>query len=166
MRSGFKKLMPSHDHEKQAQLCQLFKNDQRHDENEEHSQSKMVRLGTPSMESDHLKSGAKGATDCGTATSHQQLRVDKELEAPELVKQLYNESDVESRSIDTIQPSRSKPYLSEEEEAETARSASMSTIRETRPLRRWKSMSAAPTNGESSSNRAGRPLSQSRSFTH
>ncbi|PON29769.1 hypothetical protein TGAM01_v201135 [Trichoderma gamsii] len=165
MRSSFRKFMPSHDHDKQAQLCQPSKNNQHYDENEEHSQSKIVRLGTPSIESDHLKSGAKGTTESDTATSHQQLRVGKELEAPGLVKQLYDESDVESRSIDTIQSSQSKPYLSEEEEeAETPRSASVSTIRETRALRRWKSMSAAPTNRESSPNRVGRPISQSHSF--
>lgn len=153
MKFGLKKFMPSHDNEKQAQLCQPLKNHQRHDEYEEHSQSKIVRSGVPSMESDHLKA----------ASSHQQLRVDRELKAPELVKQLYKESHVESRSIDTIQPSQSKLQLSEEVEAAPARSASISTVRDTRALRRWKSMLDAPTNRESSSNRVGRSVSQSRS---
>ncbi|EHK41361.1 hypothetical protein TRIATDRAFT_77992 [Trichoderma atroviride IMI 206040] len=98
MRSGFKKFMPSYGHEKQAQLYQPTENYQRHDEDEEHSQSKMVRLGTPSMESDHLKAGAEGAAECGTAPSHQQLCVDRELEAPELIQQLNNESDGSSSS--------------------------------------------------------------------
>ncbi|KAM0459319.1 hypothetical protein ACHAPV_005501 [Trichoderma viride] len=166
MRSGFKRFMPSHDHEKQAQLCQPSKNYQRHDENEGHSQSKIMRLGTPSMESDHLEARAKKAAECGTATSHQQLCVDRELKAPELVKQLNNESDVERKSIDTIQPSQSKPNLSEEqeEEAESARSASLSTIRGTRALRRWKSTSDAPTNKESSLNRIGRFIPRSHSL--
>lgn len=166
MRSGFKRFIPSHDHEKQAQLCQPSKDYQRHDENEGHSQSKIMRLGTPSMESDHLEARAKKAAECGTATSHQQLCVDRELKAPELVKQLNNESDVERKSIDTIQPSQSKPNLSEEqeEEAESARSASISTIRGTRALRRWKSTSDAPTNKESSLNRIGRFIPRSHSL--
>ncbi|KAK1249879.1 hypothetical protein MKX08_009882 [Trichoderma sp. CBMAI-0020] len=167
MRSGFKKFIPSHDYEKQAQLCQPSESYQRHDENEEHSQFKIVRLGTSSMQTDCLKAGAEGAAEYGTAIPHQQLCVDRELKAPELVKQLNDESDVESRSIDTIQPSQGKPNLSEEEqeaEAEIVRSASISTIKYTRALRRWKSMSDAPTNRESSSNRVGRSIPQSHSF--
>ncbi|KAL7903220.1 hypothetical protein HDV63DRAFT_412273 [Trichoderma sp. SZMC 28014] len=166
MRSGLKKFMPSHDREQQVQHCQPSKNHQCHDEDAERSQSRTVRLGTTSMESDHLKAGAKEAAECGTATSHQQLRVDSELKAPELAKQLYKARDVESRSIDTILPSQSKSNLPEEEdeEAKTARPASISTIRHSRALRRWKSMSEAPTNRESSVDRVDRPISQSHSF--
>lgn len=166
MRFGFKKFMPSHDREKQAQHCQPSKNHQCHDENAEQPQSRIVRFGTTSMESDHVKPGAKGAAECGTATSHQQLRVDRELKESELVRQPYKGSDVESRSIDTILPSQSKSNLpeEEEEEAETVRPASISTMRHSRALRRWKSMSDAPTNRKLSSNRFGRPISQSHSF--
>lgn len=156
VRLGFKKLMPSYNNEKQAQLCLPSIIHQRHDENEKHSQFTVVRSGTLSMESDHLKSKGKEVVEGGTASSHRQLRVDRELKAPELLKQPYKESHVESKSIDNIPPSQSKPGLSGEEETQPARSASTFTIRDTRGLRRWKSMLDAPTNRNLSLNRASR----------
>ncbi|KAL7921995.1 hypothetical protein ACQKWADRAFT_327351 [Trichoderma austrokoningii] len=149
MRSGFKKFMPSHDHEEQAQLC--------HDEDEEHLQSNIVRSDTLSMKSNPPEDGAKVVAECGTASL-------REARTPELVKQLSEESNAESRSIDTIRPSQSKPDVSEDVEAGPARCASISTVRDTWALRRCKSMVGAPTNRESSSNGVGRSVSQSQSL--
>ncbi|UKZ88480.1 uncharacterized protein TrAFT101_004238 [Trichoderma asperellum] len=163
MRSGFKKLMPSYNNEKQAQLSLPSKYHQRYDENEKRSQSKIMRSDTLSMESDHLRAGVKEVAEHGTASSHQQLRADRELKAPELAKQPYDESHMESRPIDVIPPSQTEFQLSEENIAEP-RPASISTIREVRTLRRWNSMQDAPTNWGSSSDRVGRSMSRSHSL--
>ncbi|KAL6908965.1 hypothetical protein GGI43DRAFT_429683 [Trichoderma evansii] len=165
MRSGFKKLLPSYNHKKQTQLCPPSKIYQRHDEDGGPSQSKVARSGTLAMENDHLKAEAKEVAEFGTVPSHQQLLVDRGLKAPELLKQPCIEDHVESKSIDNTPSPQSKLELSEGE-TELGRSASISTIKDTRALRRWKSMSDAPTKRESYLNRADRFISQSHSLNN
>jgi hypothetical protein len=192
VRSGLKKLMLSHDSERQSQLSRSSENRRHHDENKKHLQSKIVRTDTLFIESDHPKVVLKETAECGTASSTQHLPAElipyrqpsalvlkntteimcmvnavetsAGLKMPESSKEPYKEDRMESRSIDvTIQP-WSRLKFSGEREVEPEGTESTSVISDIRAPRRWKSTLDVTMNRKSSSNWTGRSMAQSLSL--
>ncbi|KAM0264749.1 hypothetical protein ACHAQJ_000574 [Trichoderma viride] len=194
VRSGFKKLILSHDSERQSQLSRPSENRRHQDENEKHLQSKIVRTDTLSIESDHLKVAMKETAICGIAPSNQHLSADSTscrrpsslvikntteiicttnaiaanvgLEMPKPAKEPHKENRMESRSIDVIPRPWSRLKVSEEREVEPEGTDSTSAISDTRALRRWKSTLDVPMNRRSSLNWTGGSMAQSLSLSN
>ncbi|KAL7934827.1 hypothetical protein V8C35DRAFT_326694 [Trichoderma chlorosporum] len=163
VKSGLKRIIPSHANERQAQFLQLPENHRRHDENEKFTGSKIARTDTLTNASEHRKLAAKETAEYGISPSKQRLSA---LASPPNPPELKCDdttglecSEIIAMEMDAQKPvggpsngPREKQKLMEdvsiqpswrltfEEQSRTLEGTdSTSATSETRALRRWKS---------------------------
>ncbi|KAL7959793.1 hypothetical protein V8C34DRAFT_322635 [Trichoderma compactum] len=193
VKSGLKKLLPSHDNENQAQFFQIPENQRRHDENEKCSGHKTVRTDKPTVASEHQNFASKRAAEYGAAYSTQYLSAELASCHQPPVAKLGNAIDLEylkeadgvatepeaQKPVDKssqshhgrdelmgdvpIQPWR-RPSFEEEKDSNPEGTDSTSASSEMRALRRWKSALDAPTNRKPSFACTGQSMAQSLSL--
>ncbi|KAK4083035.1 uncharacterized protein Triagg1_1925 [Trichoderma aggressivum f. europaeum] len=193
VKSGLKKLLPSHDNENQAQFFQIPENQRRHDENEKCSGHKSVRTDTPTVASEHQNPTSKRAAEYDAAYSKQYLSAELASCHQPPVMKLRNAIDLEylkeadgvatepeaQKPVDEssrshhgedesmgdlpIQPRRRLSF-EEEKNSNPEGTDSTSTSSERRALRRWKSALDAPTNRKPSLACTGQSMAQSLSL--
>ncbi|KAL6787741.1 hypothetical protein J3E68DRAFT_445015 [Trichoderma sp. SZMC 28012] len=193
VKSGLKKLLPSHDNENQAQFLQIPENQRGYDENEKRLGHKTVRMDTPTIISEHQNFASKGVAEYGTTFSKQYLPAElASCHRPPVVK-LENAIDLEyskeaggvatgveaQKPVDessqshhgidelmksvSIQPWRRLSF-EEEKDSNPEGTDSTSASSEIRALRRWKSALDVPTNRKPSLACTGQSMAQSLSL--
>lgn len=186
VRSGLKKLIPSHDNERQLQLL-------RRDENENYLQSRIMRTDTLSIESDRLKAAAND-TDDSIVPFYQRLSVDSSSGQPSTLvlkntaepKGTTNDVEIDVRLnvqrpledsrlihrmgnglvIDDFSRPWSRRKMEQGKEAELEEIDSTSLIIDARALRRWKSTLDVSKSRKLSSIWTERPVMQSLSLNN
>lgn len=193
VKSGLKKLLPSHDNENQAQFFHIPENQRGYDENEKRLGHKTVRMDTPTIISEHQNFASKGAAEYGTTFSKQYLPAElASCHRPPVVK-IENAIDLEyskeaggvateleaHKPVDEssqshhgineltksvpIQPWRRLSF-EEEKDSNPEGTDSTSGSSEIRALRRWKSALDVPTNRKPSLACTGQSMAQSLSL--
>ncbi|KAL7941605.1 hypothetical protein V8C42DRAFT_355341 [Trichoderma barbatum] len=192
---GLKKLIPSHDNERQNKFFQIPENHRRHVENEKCLASKIVRTDTLTIASEHRKFAPKEAAEFGIATPKQHLsaevalchqpsslKVDNPIDlerskkaariAVKLVAQKLADRPSQSHHGEnglmndiSTQPWRRLTF-EEENDRNQERTDSASASSGIRAPRRWKSALDVPASRNLSSTWTGRSMAQSLSLSN
>ncbi|UKZ77317.1 hypothetical protein TrVFT333_005037 [Trichoderma virens FT-333] len=193
VRSGLKKLMPSHDNERQTEFFQIPENRPGHDENEKCLGSKIVRTDTLTIASEHRSLAQREAVEYGITSSNQHLSAELASRHQQSASKLGNTIDLGCSKKNTrismgsemqklvdgpnqshpaeddlmsdisIQPWRRLTF-EDEKDRNSQDTGLTSATGEIQALRRWKSALDVPASRKLSLTWTGRSMAQSLSL--